>query len=105
MAWNASSSRSLRPGRHALHDDGPVAVGGLGPVQASSSSDANALGCAELVMFRLGGDTLQRAQRTGDEHEHGRSSEKGTRKMPKENRRKARQRRIGEAIFADSSAR
>ena len=46
-------------------------AGYLGPVQARGQGDADALRGAEAGVLCLGGDTLQRAQRTGNEQEHG----------------------------------
>src|SRR5262245_18060494 len=75
-ALQASSGRSLNPG-HGGSSVGvrPCTTMARRPSVASAryrpggQRDADALGGAELVVLGLGGDTLQRAQRTGNEQE------------------------------------
>jgi hypothetical protein len=72
-----------------LSDNGAVAIRRLGAVQTRGHGDADALGRPELVMFGFGGDALQRAQRTGNEREHGGPPNRVMERTPVNGRRDA----------------
>jgi hypothetical protein len=92
--------RRVLDGHQTLHDHGPTAVGRLGPLETGRQRDSDALGGPKAGVFELGGDALQRAQRTRDEQEHD-GPPKGEKKMSEVG--EARQHRISKTILPNKA--
>jgi hypothetical protein len=79
-----------------------MAITGLGPEYPWRHGDADARGCPEARVFGLGGDPLQRAQRTRNEQEHAWSSSEVMVKKRNPVSRVGASRQMGETIFSEA---